>query len=109
MLTSKLCAVLVGILCGFLVGHPSNVEQAIDARPHGVCALVSKLERLFRICSVFVDHFVDQILDWSDIFEGTQLQGVSERSQWLERHSHLADVVQHARPGPSEGLEDWVH
>ena len=43
VLTPKLCAVLVGVLCSLLVGRARNIEQAINARLHCVCALISKL------------------------------------------------------------------
>jgi hypothetical protein len=58
---------LVGVLCSLLVCRACNIEQTIDARLHSVCALVSKLDRLFRVCSVFVDHFVNEILDRRDV------------------------------------------
>jgi hypothetical protein len=67
--------VLVRILGSFLVGCTRDIEQAVNARLHGVCALVSNLERLLRIGGIFVDHFVNQVLDRRDVLRGTELAG----------------------------------
>jgi hypothetical protein len=54
---------LICILGSFLVGCTRDIKQTIDTRLHGVCALVAKLERLLCISCVFIDHFIDQILN----------------------------------------------
>jgi hypothetical protein len=62
-LTAQFCAMLVRVSCSFLIGHACNIEQAIHTSLYGVCALVPELERLFGVGSVFVDHFINLILD----------------------------------------------
>lgn len=74
VLTPKLRAVLIGVLCSFLVSRPCNIEQSIDTRLYGICALISKLKGLFRVGSVFVDHFVDQVLDRRDVLRSAELK-----------------------------------
>lgn len=74
ILTTKLRTVMVDVLRSFLVGCACNVEQTIDARLHGICALVPKLERLLRVGGVFVDDFVNQALNWQEVLGSAELE-----------------------------------
>lgn len=62
-LTAELGAVLVRVLCSLLVGCSSNIKQAIHAGLHSIRALIAKLERLLRVSSILIDHFVNEVLD----------------------------------------------
>jgi hypothetical protein len=74
---------LIRILGSFLVGCTRNIKQTIDTRLHGVCALVAKLERLLCISCVFIDHFIDQILNRRDILRSAELQeSITKRTRY---------------------------
>jgi hypothetical protein len=80
VLTTKLCAVMIDVLCSFLVGCACNVEQTVDAGLHGICALIPKLEWLLRVGSVFVDGFVNQALNWQDVLRSAELEQLAEEA-----------------------------
>lgn len=65
---------LVSVLRSFLIGRTCNIEQSIDTRFHCICALIPKLERLLRVGSVFVDHFVNQVLNRRDVLRSAELE-----------------------------------
>ncbi len=72
-LTAKLGAVLVCVFCSLFVGGPRNIKQAVDARLHGICTLITELKRLLSVICIFVDGFVDQILYCRNILRCAEL------------------------------------
>lgn len=88
--TAKLSRVLVCVLHCFLICSSSDIQESVDSRLHGVCPLISKLERLFCKSSILVDHLIDQVLHRPNIDWSTQLSmSVKIRDRYILRTSRM--------------------
>lgn len=99
---------LIGIFGRLFVSSARNIEQAIDTRLHGISSLIAKLKRLFCERGIFVDHFIDQVLDRRDILRCAELVPLATDCDMKLHIRYLTDIIEHARSRTSESLVDWI-
>ena len=72
---------LVCILGSFFVSSPSDIQEAVDTRLDGIDTLISQLKGLPRICSIHVDHAIDELLNGCHVLRRAELNWEISKAQ----------------------------